>query len=31
MPAEPNTEDGPVQSIEIVRIIDGRRDLKNLF
>ncbi len=28
---EPNTDDGPIQTIEIVRVIDGRRDLRNLL
>jgi toxin ParE1/3/4 len=27
----PDTDDGPVDQVEIVRIIDGRRDLTNLF
>jgi toxin ParE1/3/4 len=27
----PNTADGPIDSVEIVRIVDGRRDLKRLF
>jgi toxin ParE1/3/4 len=28
---EPDTDDGPVAVVEIVRIIDGRRDLAHLF
>ncbi|MGD0366376.1 MAG: type II toxin-antitoxin system RelE/ParE family toxin [Acidobacteriaceae bacterium] len=27
----PDTNEGPVSSVEIVRIIDGRRDLSHLF
>lgn len=27
----PDTDEGPVSTVEIVRIIDGRRDLKSLF
>lgn len=27
----PDTDSGPVDSIEIVRIVDGRRDLQSLF
>lgn len=27
----PDTHDGPVDSVELVRVIDGRRDLKHLF
>ena len=27
----PNNDEGPVKVVEIVRVIDGRRDLKNLF
>lgn len=28
---EPDTDDGPIGIIEIVRVIDGRRDLRNLL
>jgi toxin ParE1/3/4 len=28
---EPDTDDGPLQSVEIVRVVDGRRDLAALF
>jgi toxin ParE1/3/4 len=28
---EPDADDGQVTAIEIVRIVDGRRDLSNLF
>ena len=28
---EPDTDDGPVAAVEIVRVIDGRRDLAHLF
>jgi len=27
----PDTDEGPIRSVVIVRIIDGRRDLKNLI
>jgi toxin ParE1/3/4 len=27
----PDSDEGPVTSVEIVRIVDGRRDLSNLF
>ena len=27
----PDTDDGPVEAVEIVRVVDGRRDLKSLF
>jgi toxin ParE1/3/4 len=27
----PDTDDGPVDQVEIVRVIDGRRDLTSLF
>jgi len=27
----PDTDDGPVDAVEIVRLIDGRRDLANQF
>lgn len=27
----PDTDDGPVREVEIVRVIDGRRDLTSLF
>jgi toxin ParE1/3/4 len=26
----PDTDDGPVDAVEIIRLVDGRRDLKNL-
>jgi len=29
--AHPDTDEGVVHAIEIVRIVDGRRNLKNLF
>ena len=28
---DPDTDDGPVNAVEIVRIVDGRRDLTGLF
>ncbi|MCW0002062.1 type II toxin-antitoxin system RelE/ParE family toxin [Pararhizobium sp. YC-54] len=27
----PDSDEGPVNAVEIVRVIDGRRDLENLF
>lgn len=27
----PDTDDGPVEWVEIVRVVDGRRDLSRLF
>ncbi|MCA0012464.1 type II toxin-antitoxin system RelE/ParE family toxin [Mesorhizobium sp. B292B1B] len=27
----PDTDDGPVEQVEIVRVVDGRRDLNRLF
>ena len=27
----PDSDDGPVESIEIVRVVDARRDLRSLF
>ena len=27
----PDSDDGPVREVEIVRVVDGRRDLKNLL
>jgi toxin ParE1/3/4 len=27
----PNTDEGPVRVVEIVRVVDGRRDLKAMF
>src|SRR5262245_52673116 len=27
----PDTDEGPVDAVEIVRVVDGRRDLKSLF
>ncbi len=27
----PDTDSGPVEQVEIVRVVDGRRDLGNLF
>lgn len=27
----PDTDDGPIETVEIVRVIDGRRDLSNLL
>lgn len=27
----PDADEGPVQSVQIVRVIDGRRDIANLF
>ncbi len=29
--AHPNTDEGPVEAVEIVSIVDGRRDLTMLF
>lgn len=28
---EPDTDEGPIETVEIVRVIDGRRDLRNLL
>ena len=28
---EPDTDDGPIQTVEIVRVVDGRRDLRSLL
>jgi toxin ParE1/3/4 len=28
---EPDTDEGPIDSVEIVRIVDGRRELSRLF
>jgi toxin ParE1/3/4 len=28
---DPDTEEGPVGAVEIVRIVDGRRDLSGMF
>jgi len=28
---EPDTDDGPIETVEIVRVVDGRRDLRNLL
>lgn len=28
---KPDTDEGPVSAVEIVRIVDGRRELSNLF
>jgi toxin ParE1/3/4 len=27
----PDTDEGPVREVEIIRIVDGRRDLAHLF
>jgi toxin ParE1/3/4 len=27
----PDSDDGPIDAVEIVRIVDGRRNLKNLY
>jgi toxin ParE1/3/4 len=27
----PDTDDGPIEAVEIVRVVDGRRDLRSLF
>jgi toxin ParE1/3/4 len=27
----PDTDEGPIDAVEIVRVVDGRRNLKNLF
>jgi len=27
----PDTDDGPIHTVEIVRVVDGRRDLSALF
>jgi toxin ParE1/3/4 len=29
--AHPDTDDGPIESVEIVRVVDGRRDLSRPF
>ena len=28
---DPDTDEGPVRAVEIIRVIDGRRDLHGLF
>ncbi len=28
---QPDTDEGPTESVEIVRVVDGRRDLSRLF
>ncbi|MCM5554033.1 type II toxin-antitoxin system RelE/ParE family toxin [Pleomorphomonas sp. NRK KF1] len=28
---EPDTDDGPIEIVEIVRVVDGRRDLRSLL
>lgn len=28
---DPNTDEGPIAAIEIIRVVDGRRDLHGLF
>jgi toxin ParE1/3/4 len=28
---EPDTEDGPINAVEIIRVIDGRRNLSSIF
>ncbi|SFM96927.1 hypothetical protein SAMN05192571_110117 [Pleomorphomonas diazotrophica] len=28
---EPDTDDGPIEIVGIVRVVDGRRDLRNLL
>lgn len=28
---EPDTDDGPVERVEIIRVVDGRRDLRAIF
>jgi toxin ParE1/3/4 len=28
---DPDTDEGPVNAVEIVRIVDGQRELSNLF
>jgi toxin ParE1/3/4 len=28
---DPDTDDGTVRAVEIIRIIDGRRDLRGIF
>ena len=28
---EPDTDEGPIDVVEIVRVVDGRRDLRNLL
>ena len=28
---DPDTNEGPVRTVEVVRIVDGRRDLPRLF
>jgi toxin ParE1/3/4 len=28
---DPDTDEGPISAVEIIRLIDGRRDLRNLY
>lgn len=28
---EPDTDEGPIENVEIIRVIDGRRDLRSIF
>jgi toxin ParE1/3/4 len=28
---DPDTEEGPVRAVEIIRLVDGRRDLRSIF
>jgi toxin ParE1/3/4 len=28
---DPDTDEGPIGAVEIIRVIDGRRDLHSLF
>lgn len=28
---DPNTDEGPIRAVEIIRIVDGRRDLSGIF
>ena len=28
---DPDTDEGPIESVEIIRLVDGRRDLRSIF
>ena len=28
---DPDTDEGPIESVEIIRVVDGRRDLRSIF
>jgi toxin ParE1/3/4 len=28
---EPDADEGPIESVEIIRVVDGRRDLRSIF